>query len=77
MIPLGKKHMRVLLSEWVEHYNRGRPHSSLGPGIPDPREGLPAPLAANRHEIPKGHRVVVQPILGGLHHEYWLEKIAA
>ncbi len=77
LIPLGEKHLRVLLSEWVEHYNRSRPHSSLGPGIPDPREGFPAPLAENRHEIPEGHRVVAKPILGGLHHEYRLEKTAA
>ena len=21
---------------WVEHYNRGRPHMALGPGVPDP-----------------------------------------
>ncbi len=77
LIPLGEKHLRILLTEWVEHYNRGRPHSSLGPGIPDPPEGFPAPLAENRHEIPEGHRVVAKPILGGLHHEYRIEKIAA
>jgi transposase InsO family protein len=34
MIPLNEKHLRRLLSEWVRHYNTGRPHSSLGPGIP-------------------------------------------
>jgi len=77
LIPLGEKHLRTLLAEWVEHYNRGRPHASLGPGIPDPPQGLPAPLAENRHEIPEDHRVVAKPILGGLHHEYRLEKIAA
>jgi transposase InsO family protein len=34
MIPLNEKHLRRLLSEWVRHYNAGRAHSSLGPGIP-------------------------------------------
>ena len=35
MIPLNEKHLRRILREWVTHYNRGRPHASLGPGIPD------------------------------------------
>jgi len=35
MIPLGEKHLRRILSEWVTHYNQGRPHLSLGPGIPE------------------------------------------
>ena len=24
-----------MLQEWVTHYNRGRPHASVGPGIPE------------------------------------------
>ena len=35
MIPLGERHVRAILREWVRHYNRGRPHASLGPGIPE------------------------------------------
>ena len=31
MIPLSERHLRSILKSWVEHYNRGRPHSSLGP----------------------------------------------
>src|SRR6516225_10623517 len=34
LIPLNERHLRSLLKEWVTHYNRGRPHASLGPGIP-------------------------------------------
>ena len=34
LIPLNDGHLRSLLKEWVTHYNRGRPHASLGPGIP-------------------------------------------
>src|ERR1700687_2542836 len=38
-IPLSETHLRVILKSWVEHYYRGRPHSSLGPGVPDrPRD---------------------------------------
>lgn len=36
LIPISEAHLRVILKSWVEHYNRGRPHSSLGPGVPGP-----------------------------------------
>jgi hypothetical protein len=36
VIPMTEHHLRVILREWIRHYNRGRPHS-LGPGLPDPR----------------------------------------
>jgi hypothetical protein len=55
-------------------YNRGRPHTSLGPGIPDAPDLAPVPSG---HRIRVGHRVVATPILGGLHHEYRLESRAA
>jgi len=32
LIPLNERHLRRILKEWVAHYNRGRPHSTLGPG---------------------------------------------
>jgi putative transposase len=76
MIPVSERHLRAILREWVSHYNRGRPHSRLGPGIPER-------LAANRigeasgHRLPDGYRVVATAILGGLHHEYGLERKAA
>jgi hypothetical protein len=60
----------------VAHYNRGRPHTSLGPGIPDPPHDGPASCSSG-HQIRDGHRVVAAPVLGGLHHEYRLEPIAA
>ena len=39
MIPLSEAHLRSILKSWVEHYNRGRPHSMLGLGVPDPPRG--------------------------------------
>ena len=33
MIPLGEKHLRTILREWIAHYNQGRPHTSLGPAF--------------------------------------------
>jgi putative transposase len=71
-----ERHLRRILAEWVPHYNRGRPHSSLGPAVPEP-----AALSVSRstgHQLPPGHRVATRrPILGGLHHEYRLEPAAA
>jgi hypothetical protein len=74
MIPLNERHLRRALEEWVAHYNRGRPHTSLGPGIPDAPNRAPEPFG---HRIRDGHEVVAKSILGGLHHEYRLEPRAA
>ena len=35
LIPVGEAHLKRILREYVRHYNRGRTHSSLGPGIPE------------------------------------------
>jgi putative transposase len=75
-IPLSEHHLKRTLLEWVAHYNRGRPHRSLGPGIPAPLTEAP-PSSLNRHEIPHDRQVLAKPILGGLHHEYSLSKAAA
>ena len=75
LIVLHERHLRAVLREWVAHYNQGRPHASLGPGIPDVPPGRLA--QPNGHHIPAGHRVIAAPILAGLHHEYRLEPLAA
>jgi transposase InsO family protein len=77
LIPLTEHHLQHLLHEWVLHYNKGRPHMALGPGIPQPPPQLPVPLQAYRHRIPEHQRVVAHPILGGLHHDYGLEQQGA
>ena len=28
----------MIVKEWGIHYNRGRPNSSLGPGVPEPNQ---------------------------------------
>jgi len=76
LIPLNERHLRRLLSEFVTHYNRGRPHSALGPGIPEPPQAK-VPAGPHRHKLPAGYRVASTPVLGGLHHEYRLKKEAA
>jgi transposase InsO family protein len=76
MIPLTERHLRAILREWVIHYNRGRPHASLGPGTPErPFEDRTG--GSNGHWLPAGYRVAATPILSGLHHEYRLERHAA
>jgi len=76
LIPLSENHLRRILTLWVPHYNAGRPHMSLGPGIPQPPPHLPVPVLVHRHRLPEHLRVVTRPILGGLHHEYQLAKVA-
>jgi putative transposase len=77
LIPLSESHLRRIMKDWQIYYNQVRPHSSLGPGFPEARSGLPVSLQEQRHQIPAGYRVSARSILGGLHHEYRLEKIAA
>jgi putative transposase len=77
VIPLTEHDLRRHLQQWVRHYNTGRPHMSLGPSIPQPPSSLPVPRQTHRHRLPKHLQVVARPVLGGLHHEYWLEKKAA
>src|SRR5262245_60323824 len=73
LIPFTEYHLRSLLHEWVQHYNTGRPHMGLGPGIPQPPPHLPMPPQEHRHRFPEPLEVVARPILSGLHHEYWCE----
>jgi transposase InsO family protein len=77
LIPLTENHLCRLLKNWLAHYNHGRPHSSLGPGLPDPPAGLPIKLQEHRHRIPDHLKVVSHPVLGELHHEYELKPKAA
>jgi putative transposase len=72
---MNERHLRAILKEFVSHYNRGRPHSSLGPGIPEP-SGVSV-VTGHRHQLPIGYRIRSKPVLGGLHHEYSLEKEVA
>ena len=76
LIPFTEDHLRTIVFRWKDFYNRTRPHMSLGPGIPVPPDDLPVPLSEHRHRLPDNTRVTKTPVLGGLHHDYRLEKIA-
>ena len=66
-------------SENLAHYNGGRPHSRLGPGV----SGPPYPELVNatpsnyRHRLAEGVAVRSKSVLKGLHHEYFLAPDAA
>jgi len=77
VIPPGERHLQIILKEWAAHYHEGRPHMSLGPGIPQPIRPLPVSRQSHRHRLPSGQGVMSRPILSGLHYDYGLEKKAA
>ena len=78
LIPMSEAHLHLLLREWTTHYNQGRPHSSLGPGVPDPpKESVKVPKSASRHRLAAGALVLARSVLGGLHHEYSLAAVSA
>lgn len=65
VIIINEGQLRRVLREYMVHYNEGRPHRTLYLETPT---GLSPPSAP-----PEGGRLLVSPVLGGLHHEYkWL-----
>ena len=74
LIPLSEHHLRILKS-WIRHYNEGRLHMSLGPGIPDSLATAQVPAPSSRHRRGESYAVRAISILGGLHHEYSLTPV--
>ena len=62
IIPMSEDHLREILKSWSKHYNQGRPHMSLGPGIPDPPIASvakrPAKHPASSRRSPAGERQI-------------------
>jgi transposase InsO family protein len=78
LIPISTAHLRAILVEWLKHYNEGRPHKSLGPGVPDPpKPASMVPRSESRHRLAAGALVLAKSVLGGLHHEYSLATAPA
>jgi hypothetical protein len=76
LIPVSEAHLRAILKCWVRHYNGGRPHSALGPGVPDPpRKHGVIPALETRHRLAADALVLVKSVLSGLHHEYSLGTV--
>jgi putative transposase len=76
LIPFNERHLKAVSKTWISHFNGARTHMSLGPGILAASRP-PAPENHHRHRLPTGHAVRRAAVLGGLHQEYWLEKVAA
>jgi len=72
--PLTEPHLRCLLHEWVPHDNEGRPHLSLGQVSRSRLHICLLRCKHIRHQLPEHLRVVVCPILGGLHHDTSLDS---
>ncbi len=60
IVVIGERHLRGILSNYVDYYNDTRTHLSLAKDAPEPRSV----------QLPSQCRVVAMPRVGGLHHEY-------
>ena len=63
MLILSEGHLRRVLSEYVDYFNRARPHQGISQRIPEAVNG------SDRAARNKGS-IVAFPVLGGLHHDY-------
>ena len=60
VIVLGERHLRRILTSYLDHYHRSRTHLSLDKDCPVPR----------RVEPPEEGKVIELAQVGGLHHRY-------
>jgi transposase InsO family protein len=58
----GDRHLHRAIKEYVEYFNRVRPHQGIGQRIPGGTVSLPA--------RPRRGRLITVPVLNGLHHDY-------
>ena len=70
---MSESHLRPILKFWIPHYNSGRPHMALDPGVPNPPPAISSfARSRSRHRRQDSYVVRAKSILGGLHHEYSL-----
>ncbi len=60
VIVLNERHLKRVISNYLDYYHRWRTHLSLEMDAPDPR-----PI-----QCPERGRIVEFPEMGGLHHHY-------
>ena len=65
MLVLGRRHLEVVLADYVDHYNSHRPHRSLNQRPPSKSEATPA-LSGDLD----ADGLLRTDVLGGLIHEY-------
>ena len=67
LLIVNEHHLRQVLTEYLRHYNTGRPHRALGQLTPAQAETQP-PQTINLAE----HRIRRKQVLGGLTQEYYV-----
>jgi hypothetical protein len=65
-VMVGQTHLRKILTEFIDYYNRFRPHQGIGQQIPIQFGSRPDPLLPSQP-------IRCKPILNGLHHHYFRE----
>ena len=60
----GRRHLTIVLDEYITHYNQHRPHRALGLQAPDPSTD---PIVVGEDRSGRLHR---RDLLGGLVHQY-------
>jgi putative transposase len=65
LVIFNERHLRRILSSYVDYYQRTRTHLSLDKDCPDARAIMPRRIG----------KVIAIPRVGGLHHRY--ERLAA
>ncbi|MBU0676470.1 MAG: transposase [Proteobacteria bacterium] len=66
-IILGEKHLRKVLTVYLDYYQQDRTHCGLDKDSPDRRM---------EEQKPRSGKVVALPRSGGLHHRYTWQKAA-
>ncbi|HSH78303.1 MAG TPA: integrase core domain-containing protein [Herpetosiphonaceae bacterium] len=62
LVIVSEGHLRRILNEYVEYFNRSRPHQGINQQVPEPGDTA-SPVGGGAH-------VVAFSVLGGLHHAY-------
>ena len=63
LLIVSEGHLRRILMEYAEYFNRSRPHQGINQRVPEPGATAASPVDG-------GAQVVAFPVLGGLHHAY-------
>ena len=64
LLIVNEHHLRQVLTEYLHHYNTGRPHRALGQLAPAQADSRPPEINLAEHRIRR------KQVLGGLTHEY-------
>ena len=64
ILGLGDQHLHRVIREYVEYFNRARPHQGISQQIPDG-------ISSVQEKLGKG-KIIAFPVLNGLHHDYRL-----